>query len=56
MDISLAILCIALLTLGLTTVFYAGKTPQGTVYQRTAIAGVGFLIVAITLYLIGAFG
>ena len=56
MTIPLAILCIALLTISLTTVFYASKTTQGSVYQRTAIAAIGFLILAITLYLIGALG
>jgi hypothetical protein len=50
-----AFLAIALLTLSLTVVFFAAHLPK-PLAVKTAIAAVGFLFLACTLYYIGALG
>jgi hypothetical protein len=55
MTVPLAILCIVLLTVALTTVFYAAHLPK-PLLTKTGVAAIGFLILAITLYLVGALG
>ena len=55
MTIPQAFLAIALLTLSLTVVFYASHW-QKPLVAKTALAAVGFLFLAVTLYFIGALG
>lgn len=55
MTVSLAILAVVLITLALTTVFYAAHSPH-PVQTKTVIAAIGFLILALTLWMVGALG
>jgi hypothetical protein len=55
MTVPLAILAVVLLTLALTTVFYAAHSAR-PLNIKTGIAAVGFLVLALTLWLIGALG
>lgn len=47
-----ALVGIIFLVLGPTAVFYASKAP-GTLLPRVVIAAVGFILIAVALYLIG---
>ena len=47
------LIAIILVTIALTAVFYAAHA-TGTLLMRTAIAGIGFLVLTITLYLIAS--
>lgn len=55
MTVSLAILAVVLLTLSLTAVFYAAHSPH-PLATKTVIAAAGFLILAATLWMVGALG
>jgi hypothetical protein len=52
---TIAIIGIILIVLGLTVVFYAAHSPR-PLNVKTIIAAVGFLVLAIALYVIGALG
>jgi len=49
------IIAFVLFVAGPTLVFYASKA-TGSLYAKTALAGLGFLLLAIALYLVGALG
>jgi hypothetical protein len=55
MTVPLAIIAVLLFTLALTVVFYAAHSPR-PLNVKTGIAAVGFLILAFTLWFVGAFG
>jgi len=51
---AIVIIAIILFVAGPTTVFFASKAPSLTLAVRTAVAALGFLLLAIALYLVGA--